>query len=245
MPYNRGKLTKYKLLVAAPELKSALPATKKLSKSSFQSLLEQYGQIIVKPTGGWGGDGVIAISLNDSQSFTIHHGKIKHTVTGLWAAYAYIAKRTRGTTHLVQRQIRLAQVNGRPFDIRVMVQKQPRSKWKVTGRLAKVAGSGYIITNIARSKGKVVPLSEAIHASNISSTSSTQQLIERIDHIARKSAKHLKKYYRINTVGMDIGLDTSGKVWIIEPNFKPDITLFRKLKDRSVYRKIKNYGRKT
>lgn len=243
MPYNRGKLTKYRLLATSPELKAVLPTTKKLSKSSFRGLLERYGHVIVKPSGGWGGDGVISVSATDGTSITIHHGKAKHTVRGLDAAYAYIQGKTKGATYLVQRYIPLAKVNARPFDIRVMVQKKPGSAWVVTGRLAKIAGSGYIITNIARSHGQVVPVWDAIRASNIYGVASSQQLIEEIDRVAIQSAKHLQKYYRIDTVGMDIGLDASGRVWIIEPNFKPDITLFRKLRDPSIYRKIKSYQR--
>jgi hypothetical protein len=37
-----------------------------------------------------------------------------------------------------------------------------------------------------------------------------------------------------------MGVDTTGKLWIIEENTGPGWALFRKLKDRSMYNKIKS-----
>jgi hypothetical protein len=157
--------------------------------------------------------------------------------------YTFIRKKTKGRQHIVQRKITLAKVNGRPFDVRVMIQKKKKSDWSVTGKLAKIAGPGYIITNVARSKGRVVPLSTAIHQSNIHGASSGR-IERRIHQIALKSVHRLQKYYRIQTVGLDIGIDTKGKVWIIEANFTPNIFLFKRLKDKSMYRRILSYYKK-
>jgi glutathione synthase/RimK-type ligase-like ATP-grasp enzyme len=240
MTYSRGKLTKYKLLAKSSELVPSLPKTRSLSKNNFLSLIEKYGEVIVKPSGGWGGVGVISVSSKDHKIYEIHYEKNRETIIGHQSTYSFIAGKTKGTSHIVQRKIPLAKVKGRPFDVRVMVQKKKSSSWVVTGKLAKVAGSGYIITNIARSKGKVVPLTTAIRESNIHGISASQ-VQSCIDRIALKAAKQLQKYYRINTVGLDIGIDSKGKVWIIEPNFKPDKSLFLKLKDKSMYRRIFSY----
>lgn len=240
MTYNRGKLAKYNLMAKSSGLVSSLPQTRSLTKSHFRSLLERYGKVIVKPTGGWGGSGVISVKAKDHNKYEIQSGKNKIKKIGFHSTYSFIHSKTNGTPHIVQRKISLANIKGRPFDIRVMIQKKKNSNWVITGALAKVAGSGYIITNVKRSKGRVMNTRMAIRQSNIRGIS-TYQVQSRINRIALKSAKQLKKYYRINTVGLDIGLDAKGKVWIIEPNFKPDKFLFLKLRDKSMYNKMLSY----
>ena len=47
-----------------------------------------------------------------------------------------------------------------------MVQRHPNSEWQVTGMLAKVAGKGFIVTNIRRSGGKVVTVENALEHSD-------------------------------------------------------------------------------
>ncbi len=241
MAYSRDKLTKYKLMKSTPELKATLPKTYSFSSQHFQTLLQQYGKVIVKPSSGYGGAGVISVSTKDHKTYKIHHGTTVSNIRGIQPATAYVKRKITGSAHIVQKKIELAKVKGRPFDIRVMVQKKKRSDWSVTGKLAKIAGSGYFITNVARSRGRVVPLSEAIQQSNIRGKS-TAAIQNNINRIALKAVKKLNAYYRIHTVGLDVGLDPKGKVWIIEPNFKPNVSLFLKLKDKSMYRKIKSYS---
>lgn len=243
MSYRRGKLTKHRLLVKNRDLAATLPSTRSLTKESFYSMLNRYKHIIVKPSGGSGGVGVMSISLIDHQKYRLHYGRTQQTISGIGNTYSFVKNKTNGRSHIVQRKIALAKVNGRPFDIRVMVQRNKNSKWVITGKLAKIAGAGYIITNVARSKGRVSPLSAAISNSNIRGMS-TRGMLNKIDQISLKAANHFERYYRIRTVGMDIGLDDRGKVWIIEANFTPSRALFRKLKDKSTYHRIMAYDHK-
>lgn len=218
-------------------MNSAMPETLSMTKSNFRSLLAAYGKVIAKPSRGSGGVGVISIASKGRRTYKVHYGTRKKTINGLSPAYAHIKRKAKGASYIVQRKIALARVNGRPFDARVMLQRRKRTGWKVTGKLAKLAGAGYIITNIARSKGKVVPLSTAIRKSNIRG-SSVGRIHRRMNRIARKAAKQLRRYYRIRMLGLDAGVDRKGKVWIIEANFTPAKSLFLKLKDKSMYRRI-------
>jgi hypothetical protein len=243
MSYNRDKLTKYNLLAKSPGLISALPKTRSMTKRHFRSLIKRYDKVIAKPSRGSGGVGVISVSSKGRRIYKIHYGTKKKTISGLSPAYSYIRRKTKGASYIVQRKIALARVNGRPFDARVMVQRKKGSGWVLTGRLAKIAGAGYIITNIARSKGKVVPLSTAIRKSDIHGAS-VSRIQSRMDRIAIRTAEQLRKYYRIRTVGLDAGIDRNGKVWIIEANFTPSKSLFLKLKDKSMYKRIVGFHKK-
>ncbi|MDF2659538.1 MAG: yheD 8 [Paenibacillus sp.] len=241
MRYSRNKLAKYRVLKKSSELASALPSTYSMTKSHFQKLISRYGKVIVKPSSGSGGIGVMSVVSQGGQSYKLHHGTSKKRISGLSETYAYIKRKTKGASYIVQKKIRLAKVNGRPFDARVMAQrKRGSSEWVLTGQLAKIAGAGYIITNTARSKGKVVPLSDAIRRSDVQGRS-VSEIEHRVESIGLKAARQLHNYYRIRTVGLDVGIDNKGRVWIIEANFHPAKSLFLKLKNRSMYRRIVRY----
>jgi len=243
MRYSRSKYVKHRVMEKSASLSAHLPETHRFKRKYFESLLDKYDQAIVKPVGGWGGDGVISVSSGADGKCKVHYGQKRKTFDDADDAYAYVRKLTKGRKCIVQRKITLATVGGRPFDLRVMVQrKKGDSTWKVTGKLAKVAGAGYVITNVRRSHGKVISFEEAVRRSNIRGPS-IRELEERIDDVALAATKKLKKYYRIRMCGMDIGLDDAGKVWIIEPNFTPYLGMFLKLKDRSIYRRIIAYTR--
>jgi hypothetical protein len=244
MRYSHGKLTKYQLLAKAPDLISALPKTRSMSKSHFLAFMKEYGGVVVKPSGGWGGVGVIAVSSGEEGNFTVHYDRKKTSIHGIESTYSFVKKKIRSAPHIVQRKISLAKVNGRPFDMRVMMQRKKGSGWVLTGKLAKIAGPGYMITNTARSHGRVVTVSTAIRKSNTGGAS-VSSIQNRIDRISLVAAKQLKKYYRwIDTIGLDVGVDNAGKVWIIEVNFMPAKSLFYKLKDKTMYRRIIGFHKK-
>jgi hypothetical protein len=219
-----------------------LPETKRFTREAFRSLLGRYGHVIVKPVGGWGGDGVISVSTGADGRTEARFGKARKTFDDANGAYAYAHGILQGRKSIVQQRISLATVNGKPFDLRVMVQRKRRGAWVVTGKLAKVAGAGYLITNVRRSGGKVVTFAEAFRQSNIVGASAAETE-RRIDALALAAAEHLQHYYPIRVCGLDVGLDDRGGIWIIEANFTPYLGLFRKLKDRSIYRRMMEYDR--
>src|SRR5690606_13043933 len=99
-------------------------------------------------------------------------------------------------------------------------------------------GPGYIITNVARSGGRVLPTKTAFARADLPYGSSNG-LSSQINEISVIAAKHLQRHYKhIRTVGLDVAVDKYGKVWIIEANFTPSISLFRKLRNRSMYKRI-------
>ena len=226
------------------ELRDHLPATTPWSKAKLFRMLDQYGTVMVKPAYGWGGQGVMKIARTTGDTFNIHYNNRVRTAASRDEVYQYVNKKRGKSSAIIQQYIPLARTSGRPFDLRVMVQRRSvkSSKWEVTGKLAKIAGKGYIITNVQRSNGKVVSASKAIRSSDITGAS-ISHILEEVDRISRICAKRFGQYYKsIHTIGMDIGLDKNGKVWIIEGNFTPNLFLFKKL-NKDTFRKIVNYSK--
>jgi hypothetical protein len=240
----RSKWTKYKVMRRFEDLRRHLPETRKMTQKNFEDMITQYGDVVIKPISGSRGAGVIRVSGSGQDTYVVHTENRKKTITGKQGAYEYVTGMTRSRSHIIQRRIPLATVDDRPFDIRVIVQRRRTgAPWEVTGQVAKVAGKGYIVTNIQRSKGTVLPVTTALKRSSLRHRSSRIILadISKVALLAARRLSRSKLYSDKRIFGFDMGLDQDGNVWIIEANLKPMLSHFLKLKNKTMYRRIMAY----
>lgn len=239
-----SKWSKHKVLRKHGDVTAYLPETQWLKKSTFQLMISKHRKIVIKPTQSWGGKGIMLVAVSDGGKYRVKAGSKSRKVSGLNAAWSQVKRKKTGKRYIVQQYIPLLKVEGKPCDIRVMVQRKSKaSPWVVTGKLAKVAGGNHFITNTMRSRGKVIEVRTAIVRSSLGSGNENEYL-QKLDDAALRIAKHLgNTYKKRHTLGLDMAYDRDGKVWFIEANFTPMVSLFRKLKDKSAYRRIVNFGR--
>lgn len=241
---RRSKWTKYRFMSRFEELKQHVPKTRLLKPKHLWKLVAQFGDVILKPANGSRGAGVFRVTALGKDTYIVHWEKLRTYLRGKEGVYDYLKEKIGSRSYIVQRRIPLATVNGRPFDMRVIVQrKRGTDSWKVTGKVVKVAGEGYIVTNIARSGGTVLPLETAIRRSSLKSLS-RRNLLDNIKKVALLSAEKLSNselYASQRIFGFDMGLDQNGRVWIIEANLKPMLSHFRKLRNKSMYYRIMEY----
>ncbi|MGA8944115.1 MAG: YheC/YheD family protein [Thermoactinomyces sp.] len=244
---TRKKWLKYKFM-KTKRLLPYLPETRIMKRASFWSLLEKYRHILIKPIKGSRGKGIFQVSSLGNNKYKIHFENKRIVIQGKENTYQYLIRKIKSTKYrtpsryIVQRRIPRPTIHGRPFDIRAIVQRKKSSNsWTVTGKIAKVAGKGYIVSNISRSKGTVMPLEIAIKKSSLKKPS-TKTLISKVDKVAILTARRLESFFKGHRIyGLDIALDKHGHVWIIEANLFPILTHFRKLKDKTMYRRIMAY----
>jgi hypothetical protein len=241
MGSNWSKWGKYKIMRNFGSVRGYLPETHWLKEKRLWNMLSRYGAVVVKPSGSSGGQGVCMVTALGSDTYEVQTGRKKSKVTGRKAVYSKVRKYA-GKNSIVQKKISLSRVGGRPFDLRVMVQrKRGSTHWEVTGTLAKVAGKGYLITNTSRSKGYITTIDRAL--SYALTRDNAVRARRRIYKAAKAAACSLDGAFpKQRVMGIDMGVEDSGKVWVIEANFKPALSLFRMLKDKSMLRRIQSYG---
>jgi glutathione synthase/RimK-type ligase-like ATP-grasp enzyme len=244
LPYSRNKWLKYRFMKSSSTLKSHIPRTYRLTRSACWSLIDKYKRIIIKPIGGKRGQGVIQVTKLKNRRYEIHMENRKFRLIGYRYTYKYLKKITGNRGYMVQRWIHRAKINYRPFDMRVIVQRRKNSShWEVTGEVAKVAGKGYIVSNIERSRGTVLQVSTAIMKSNIKKRS-VSKLQRKLDKVAVLSAKRLSRIFPHQRIyGLDMALNRKGRVWVIEANLYPAMSHFQKLQDKTMLRRIMAYKR--
>lgn len=225
-------------------LQEFLPETSLFTPNKLWEDLERFSDVILKPSGGGGGAGLFHLKKMEDEKIRVHHGRVKRELTGKEQTVAYVRSRFIPKPYILQPRIQLGQINGRPFDIRVMIQRRRGTPWRITGVLAKVAGPGFVVTNIKRSGGKVLPFYAAVKQSNITEEASVD-LVSRVKQVALRVAARLAKSFPNRfTIGLDMGIDVDGKPWIIEANFRPALSLFHQLPNQASYQLMRSYIKK-
>ncbi|SFS30948.1 YheC/YheD family protein [Marininema halotolerans] len=230
-------------LMKVDSVKNSVPTTMLYSQGAFVEMLRKYGSLVLKPSGGTGGHGVILIRSLPGGRYNVQINQKIRDFPNELSLVNWVNKQpsTVKTRYLIQQCIPLAQINGSPFTIRTVTQRRPQSNWVLTGWVAKAAGKGYFITN-GRSGGTVFPVDQAITRSN--AHANVDQVLQELRRVSLKAAQHLgNSSPRQRVVGFDMGIDRDGKVWIIEANPKPRFKAFLKLKDQSMYRRIMGFQR--
>lgn len=233
---KRGKHMNIVVMGRDHSIRSSLPETQIFSKQSFLTMMDRYGTVILKPNFGSGGAGVIKVSRLSGGKYRIHLGTTTRILSNKSAALVYLRRFTGAKQYIVQRYISMAKVKGRPFDLRVMVQRRAGVPWTVTGRLAKVAGPNWVITNVARSKGYVLTAMNAL--TRTFPKNKAAAILKQMDKVCLHAARQLDTAYGRRTLGFDMAVDDKGNVWVLEANPKPAIGFFKKLKDKTYYRRI-------
>ncbi|MNB68723.1 Endospore coat-associated protein YheD [compost metagenome] len=228
--YNPYFFNKWNLFEWLKESRAAfrhVPATRRLRNGRTLSvMLKNHHGLYLKPESGKAGKGIMRIRFTEDsplpyrlqiqserKSATYKSGSIER----LWSR---IEKETGRSHYIVQEMIELATYKGRPFDLRVLLQKNGRGGWGVTGIGARLAGARSITTHVPRG-GSVENPSSMLEAmfgpdkasATLKNVTSTALLIAR--QIERSSG------HTLGEMSMDLGVDDKGGLWFFEANSRP------------------------
>ena len=133
------------------------PTTRRYSdKFLLKRALQKYPLLYLKPERGKAGRGIMKAQYIGANRYpyllTIQDKKTSRTLkfNSLVAMRKKLKEFIGDEAYIVQQGIELASYKSRPFDLRILVQKNVRGKWSVTGIGARVAGNLSITTHVPR-----------------------------------------------------------------------------------------------
>ena len=225
----------YRLMRRFPDLAPYIPETRVLrTTADLSAMLRRYGTVYVKAAGGGKGIGIWVISADrrggynyrytDAQA-RIHRGR----TANLGAIVQHLLGRPR-QPWLIQPRIDLARWRGRIFDVRILVQRDGRGNWQITGTGARIGRPGSIVSNLYGG-GEAWPLEPVLMESLGMTDAQAMAMRRRIEHIALRVAQEIDLACRrtgyVGELGIDIGIDRSGQLWFFEANSRTGRNLFR------------------
>jgi len=201
---------------------SYVPETRLLTTSSdLTAMIEKHPLLYLKPISGKAGQGIMSI-LAAKGKYILRSRKGEQVVSRattdlrkLWNAISTKVKEP----YVIQQGIELATYEGRPYDIRVLVQKDDFGRWQLSGVGIRVAGKGSITTHVPR--GGSIESPEVVLKQSFQNVNYTS-FMNNLNKVVLDIAEALEeKYPSLGEMSMDIGASTDGELWFFEANAKP------------------------
>jgi glutathione synthase/RimK-type ligase-like ATP-grasp enzyme len=235
----KSKWAKTAVLLQDVTLRDLIPKTVKWSKSSLASLLDQFGMVYIKPENGTFGNGVMRAERREGKHYSLQSGTSIQVFPEFEPLANMVQQKIGSRRYLIQQGIDLLKKQNRRFDLRVMVQKNPKGKWETTGMIGRLSHPAKIVTNY-HNGGTPMPIEDLMqgHLRAKEFPPYTAKLKQLGVDVAGQLQR---KYPGLKEIGIDVAVDRELKPWILEVNTLPDPFVFRKLPDKKVFRKVYRY----
>jgi hypothetical protein len=224
--FNPGffdKWTLYQQLRDSDELKDYLPTTLKLKNlATLKQMIANYPVLYLKPIEGKAGIGMMRIAAVKGGYKLIHQETQEkkqffvHSLPQLWRLIQKLAQKK---AYIVQQGIPLAEFKGRPFDVRMLLQKDGTGAWGLTGAGIRVAGDASISTHVPMG-GMIEDLEEVFRETF---KEQAEEIRKKVEDVGLRFAQFIesKQPSELGEMSMDLGIEPNGTLWFFEANAKP------------------------
>lgn len=232
----------HQLLAKHKEIRPYLPDTTLYrGLSDLKDYLNRYPIVYLKPIDGTGGRGIYRIRQSKDGWITIEGRDASRRIippvrTRPDQLGPLLAKRLAGRRYMIQQGIELRLKNGRVHDYRLLIQKTGDGTWDITGCAGRI-GSARSITSNLHGGGTAVPFQRLLQVRYPSEATRTA-IRESMYELAHRVAQYLEGHFgSLCELALDIAVDASGKVWLLEINPKPAREVFHRIGETATYRK--------
>ncbi len=223
--FNPGFLDKWKtycVLADANNIGCRLPETKIISTpQTILHMLAKHSDIYLKPQANSLGIGISRITKTAGDKFVCRTQmpdgeNIPPAFATVEELLASLPLWQKGIPYLAQQTVKLAKYQDRPFDIRLLAQKDRRGCWRKTGWAARVAGPDAITTHVIYG-GARQPVSAVL------SSKQYVRVLKKANILVATIPKIIEAAWQSNfgELEMDIAVDSNGYLWLFEMNAKP------------------------
>lgn len=229
--FNPGFFNKWDLyqhLSKDVRIQSLLPDTILFQrKDDLQRMLEQYDHVYVKWVHGSLGKGIYEIKRASKDSvdcfFRDEEGDLRSlSRIGINNLIREFFPDFQEEEYMIQQGIELIHHEEKPVDFRLHMNKRKDSSWIVTALAAKVSGKNSPTTHL-NSGGEIKTVAE-LFPNHGERETVIQQLTETALLVCETLEKQTGSF--LGEIGLDIGIDRAGNIWLIEANAKPGRSIF-------------------
>ncbi|MEJ9151643.1 YheC/YheD family protein [Bacillus smithii] len=214
------KWTVFQLLQESDDIRPYLPETKLLTKESLLKMLEN-SPVYIKPIAGSQGKDIIYAEQKDGKVFIRSTGEMLD-MDETMEIQPFLTKLFHSldpSSFLIQKKIDLLTPQDCLLDFRLLCHWQGDHGWKVTSIVARTGKNKAIVSNISQGGHLEKPKTILKKFFPTDFFHIYQTMIQLAVKVAQ--AVHQRSDGNFFELGVDIGIDQKGKIWLIEVNSKP------------------------
>lgn len=192
---------------------------------SLASWLRKHNRsAFLKPVAGSQGKRVLAVTLRQDGTVALtgrddRNRPIARSCADEADALRRVDRWIGGRLYLMQPMLDLRSSSGEPYDVRALMQKNRRGRWSLTGVAARIGSPSSVTANL-HGGGTAASAAAALAAQFGERRGS--ELLEEIAGLSSSIASRLEQTFgRFAEIGLDFGIERSGKLWFLEANSKP------------------------
>ncbi|MBD2848261.1 YheC/YheD family protein [Paenibacillus sp. IB182496] len=201
------------------------------NSEKMKEMLEKHQFLYYKPTAGSLGNGIYRLTYHPKRGYFARYRRSGSNVLLRFNTFASLsrmlnARHGRGLRrYVVQQGVRLIEIDGCPIDFRFHMHKNGKNEWVPVGIGAKKAGRGSVTTHIRNGGSLMTPE----HALRRTFGDKADEVLLYAKKVAIKLSEAIERNYShmLGELGLDIGIDKEGEVYMFEANAKPGRSIFK------------------
>ncbi|WP_134682806.1 YheC/YheD family endospore coat-associated protein [Brevibacillus migulae] len=232
------KLRLHGMLMHADFLRPRLPETLAYSPQELQRMLEKHEMVYLKPLKGTGGRGIVRLEMKNG-NFLFHSRNrnrlMKHGKISSWnRLFEWLERWVSDGEFLIQQGLQLDIVSRHIADMRLLMQKDEQGMWRITGHGMRI-GSKKSPTSNLHGGGRGILTHKILLP--LFGHERVEAIVSECFTLAFETAKTIEDNCGpMMELGLDIGIDRQGAVWLIEVNAMPARNLFKQMGQEHLYR---------
>jgi len=203
-----------------------IPETTPFSITNLKTMLQRHQELFLKPCHNSKGQGIYKIERTGDKGFRYGRTEWKGKYWIYVPNYNQLTMRLKQSLdhprhYIIQQGIDLARLQGRVFDLRAQAQKNRQGEWVLTGVGVRIAARNRFVTHVPNGGSRAdfqKVIKEVFDSSQIQN--SIEQELHRICTVAPVVLEQELKI-PLGILSLDIGVDSSARLWILEINSKP------------------------
>lgn len=222
----------YVELMKDADLQSLLPVTWTYTgPKSLIRWFEHHDEVFLKPQHGSKGmrtlrivrDALGRFHLNGRDAYNRSYTAV---LRNLPMVSRFVERAVRRQRFLMQPYLQLTTSLGQAFDVRALMQKDGDGRWSLTGTAVRQGQPGSATSNLHGG-------GDAFETESFLRREFGEQRMHALCKALHRAARRIaplieQRYGRLCELGIDFGIDRSGKLWLLEVNSKPGKTIFAK-----------------
>ncbi|QGG48576.1 YheC/YheD family endospore coat-associated protein [Heliorestis convoluta] len=216
-----GKWQLFKRLNKNSQIRPYLPDTVEYRDfKDLEEMIEKHRFIFLKSFYGSRGLEVMSFEKVNNEYVVVYYknGLLREVYQDLRDTQDLVSAFVNNKKFILQQGIKIMKYEGRNFDTRVLMQKNHCGKWTIAYNRVSIAKKDYSITTIE---------SEEIEYADFYPRMKDKDVFFPTDAEVRTVSLEImkaieKEFGTFAEIGMDITVDTQGRIWFIEANTKPE-----------------------